>query len=140
MPVEYTVNGNEKKTLDGVLLPANRRVLVETAARTLVADDHGAVVCFNAAAGFTVTLPTPAWDTLSKERTALALPERLGEVICDSIRLRWLDPQVHAKAAPASLPTPAADWLKHLARALEEAGEPRRATELRAAIEQFATR
>jgi hypothetical protein len=60
MPVEYLVSGNEKKTTGGVILPPARKVILETAARTLTADDHGAIVCFHAAAGFTVTLPAPA--------------------------------------------------------------------------------
>lgn len=91
-------------------------------------------------AGVGVRLAGPAWDALSKERTTLTLPESLGEVICDSIRMRWLEPQLHSRAAPASLPLPSANWLKRLAQAIEEAGEPGRAASLRAAIEQFATR
>lgn len=87
-----------------------------------------------------VRLAGPTWDALSKERTALALPDSLGEVICDSIRMRWLEPQLHSRAAPASLPLPSVNWLKRLAQAIEEAGEPGRAAMLRAAIDQFATR
>ena len=60
MPVEVLVAGNEKKTTGGVILGNPPKVILASAALTLTADDHMATVCFNAAAGFTVTLPTPA--------------------------------------------------------------------------------
>jgi len=88
----------------------------------------------------TLRLPAQVRDNLSKDRTALILGDVLGVVVCDSIRLRWQSPKVHAKAAPASLPQPATDWLKALAAAIEEAGEPRLAAHLRAGLEQFAAR
>ena len=87
-----------------------------------------------------VQVAAPMWDTLSKERTGLELPEALGDVICDSIRLCWLEPKLHCRAAPVTLPAAPANWLKQLAQALEEAGEPRVAATLRAGIEQFAKR
>jgi len=60
MPVEMLVNGNETKTVGGVILAQPPKVILADAALTLTAADHLATVCFNAAAGFTVTLPTPA--------------------------------------------------------------------------------
>ncbi len=87
-----------------------------------------------------VTVPASTWDTLSRERTALPLTQNLGVVICDSMRLRWQGPDVHVKIAPATLPLPVVNWLKHLAVALEEAGESRLAATLRAGLEQFAAR
>lgn len=91
-------------------------------------------------AGVRVRVPAAAWAELTRERTGLLLPETMGVVICDSLRLRWAEPKVHVKAAPASLPAPAANWLKRLAQAIEDAGEPRLAAALRGGIEQFATR
>jgi hypothetical protein len=87
-----------------------------------------------------VTIAAPAWDTLTKARTELTLPEGLGVVVCDSLRLRCTEPPVHSKVAPAHLPAPATNWLKQLAQAIEEAGEPRLAAALRAGLEQFAAR
>ncbi len=87
-----------------------------------------------------VAVAAPAWDAVSKERTALTLPDGLGVVVCDSIRLRWSEPKTHSKAAPQSLPAPAVNWLKRLAQAIEEAGDAKAAADLRAGIEQFAAR
>lgn len=101
---------------------------------------EGGVVHFGIDASVPVRLPAPTWDALTKERTNLAIAETMGVVVCDSLRLRWAEPKVHAKAAPASLPTEVANWLKRLAQAIEEAGEPRLAAALREGIEQFATR
>ena len=42
--------------------------------------------------------------------------------------------------APGALPAPSSTWLKHLAQALEEAGRPHLADNLRTALEQFAVR
>jgi hypothetical protein len=85
-------------------------------------------------------LPASEWERLSKERTALPLTQNLGVVICDSMRVRWLDPELHIKIAPASLPAAATEWLKQLAAAIEDAGDPRLAASLRTGLEQFAAR
>ncbi|MBL8755723.1 MAG: hypothetical protein JNK15_20675 [Planctomycetes bacterium] len=98
------------------------------------------VVHFGIDAVTSVRLTAPKWDAVSQERTKLALGEGLGVVICDSLRLRWTQPDLHSKVAPASLPAPAAEWLKTLAQAIEEAGEPRLAAALRAGLEQFVAR
>lgn len=87
-----------------------------------------------------VQLPGPKWDELCKERTALALGENLGVVVCDNLRLRWGPPDVHIKVAPSALPEPAANWLLHLAKAVEEADHPRLAEALRTGLEQFGPR
>lgn len=87
-----------------------------------------------------VQLPGPIWDTLTKERAALPLAGNLGVVVCDSLRAKWPEPAVDVRVAPAALPVPAADWLKRLAAAIEEAGEPRLAAQLRTGLEQFAAR
>jgi len=87
-----------------------------------------------------VQLPGPVWDALSKERAALPLTSNLGVVVCDSMRAKWPEPAVDVRVAPAALPVPAADWLKRLAAAIEEAGEPRLAAHLRQGLEQFAVR
>lgn len=89
-------------------------------------------------AGRRVQLEPAAWQPLLRDRTRLALAENLGVVICDNLRVRLFDPDVHVKVAPASLPAPAADWLKQLAQRLEEGGAPDLATELRRGLEQFA--
>ncbi|HEX5053761.1 MAG TPA: hypothetical protein VFZ65_18420 [Planctomycetota bacterium] len=85
-----------------------------------------------------VQLPAKVAADLARERTALALEGNLGVVICDTMRLRWTTPPVHVKVAPRSLPAPTSNWLKHLAQAIEEAGEPGLAASLRAGLEQFA--
>ena len=87
-----------------------------------------------------VRIPAARWDTLWRERTGIGLGENLGVVICDSMRVRWLDPQTHVKIAPAALPPLATNWLKQLAAAIEEAGDPRLAATLRSGLEQFAAR
>ncbi|MCU0864397.1 MAG: hypothetical protein MUC36_11425 [Planctomycetes bacterium] len=87
-----------------------------------------------------VRIPAPRWEALSRERTTTGLRENLGVVICDSMRVRWQDPEVHVKIAPAALPPSATNWLKQLAAAIEEAGDPRLAATLRSGLEQFAAR
>lgn len=95
---------------------------------------------FGIDAATAVQLPGPVWDTLSKERTALQLDQNFGVVICDNMRLRWGPPDVHVKVAPQSLPEATSKWLLHLAKALEEADQPRHAAALRTGLEQFAPR
>lgn len=89
-------------------------------------------------ARFCVELPASSWDPLSKERAALPLSSNLGAVICDKMRLKWDDVELHINIAPASLPQPAADWFLKLGKALEEADKPHLATAVRNAVEQFA--
>lgn len=101
-------------------------------------DDGQVFLGIDAAARVAISAAT--WERLTKERTALALAESMGVIVCDSMRLRWQDPPTHSKCAPGSLPGPAANWLKALAAALEEAGEPGPAAALRAGLDQFAAR
>lgn len=70
-----------------------------------------------------VRLPADAWKALDAERAALEMPSTLGTVVCDNLRLRWEQPAVHVKAAPASLPAAASAWLAHLAQSIEQADE-----------------
>lgn len=84
-----------------------------------------------------VQLPAEAWQPLSKDRTALALEKSVGVVICDSLRVFQPTSKTNAKVAPASMPEPTADWLKRLARRLEEAGETELAADLRRGLGQF---
>lgn len=55
MPVEYLVNGNEKTTAAGVPRTNFRKVINE--AKTLVAEDSGALCLWSTAAGYLYTLP-----------------------------------------------------------------------------------
>lgn len=87
-----------------------------------------------------VAIPASRWDALWRDHTTLGLRENLGVVICDSMRVRWLDPETHIKIAPSTLPNDATNWLKQLAAAIEEAGDPRLAANLRSGLEQFAAR
>lgn len=87
-----------------------------------------------------VTVPVATWDQLTKEREALDLSGDPGVVICDSIRLFWTQPGVDVKVAPSSLPAAAANWLRHLAGSVEEAGAVRLARDLRTGLDQFAAR
>lgn len=140
----------EKKSGQDLTLPTVRKDTTTFAGGVeMLSCKHGdqfvqwtadGVVHLGVDAAVQVRVAAPGWDTLTKERTQLAVPETMGAVVCDSLRLRWAEPAVHAKAAPASLPAPVADWLKRLAQAIEEAGEPRLAAALRGGIEQFATR
>lgn len=87
-----------------------------------------------------VPIPDAAWRELEQQRGALTLDAALGEVICDSMRLFWTAPDVHAKVAPHSLPAAATNWLEHLARRVEEAGGSELGRDLRVALGQFAAR
>lgn len=91
-------------------------------------------------ARFLVQLPAPIWDELSKARTELPLDKSLGVVVCDALRLKWTQPELHARYAPESLPAPAADWLLSLASALANADKNDLAAALRSAVEQFRVR
>lgn len=140
----------EKKSGQDLTLPTVRKDATSFAGGIeMLSCKHGdqfvqwtadGVVHLGVDAAVQVRVPAPSWDAVTKERTQLAIPETMGAVVCDALRLRWAEPAVHAKAAPASLPAPVADWLKRLAQAIEEAGEPRLAAALRGGIEQFATR
>ena len=94
-------------------------------------------VLFGIDAASSVALPAEAWQPLSQDGAAIALEKSVGVVICDSLRLCSNTAETNAKVAPASLPTPAGDWLKRLAAALENAGESRRAADLRRGLDQF---
>ena len=88
----------------------------------------------------TCRIDTVRWRELSAKATALELPPQSGVVICDKMRIQ-LDPaRPQAAVAPASLPPTAADWLKQLAAAIEEAGAIELASTLRARLEQFVVR
>ena len=100
----------------------------------------GGQVFFGIDAASSATLSEEAWRALSQDEAAITLEKSVGVVICDSLRLCVPDAKANAKAAPASLPTPAADWLKRLAAALENAGEERRAADLRRGLDQFRAR
>ena len=84
-----------------------------------------------------VQLPAAAWRELSKDTTAIALDQSLGDVICDSLRVYLPASGTNAKVAPGALPKPATDWLKRLAQTLEEAGETEVAADLRRGLGQF---
>ncbi len=87
-----------------------------------------------------VRLPADAWQRLDTARKTLEVPTAMGTVVCDAMRLRWSEPDVHAKAAPQSLPAPVSEWLTQLARAIDEVGQPDLAAALRTGVEQFAAR
>ncbi len=87
-----------------------------------------------------VEIPSARWQQLCKDRAVLQLEAAHGVVICDSLNLLWTEPKVQSKIAPESLPPAAADWLKQLAAAIEEAGAPALAERLRRGIGQFAPR
>ena len=95
------------------------------------------VLWFGIDASRRVELPAAAWQPLLQSRTQLALGQNLGVVICDKMRVRLHEPDVHVTVAPQSLPAPAADWLKQLAQRLEEAGHTDVAAALRRNLEQF---
>jgi hypothetical protein len=92
------------------------------------------------AGGETLRLDPERWAALSRRRTALQLAPVVGVVICDSMRLRFDEPELHARVAPRALPEPAANWLKQLAAAFEEAQRPGLAGALRTRLAQFVAR
>lgn len=98
--------------------------------------DDGTVF-FGLDGGDSVQLGDDAWRSLSQDRAAIALEKSVGVVICDSLRITQPGSSTNAKVAPASMPAPAADWLKRLAAKLEEAGEGERAADLRRGLGQF---
>ena len=77
------------------------------------------------------------WTKLLRTATALELPQENGVVICDKLRLQLRTDRPQAAVAPSALPQPAADWLKQLAAAIEESGDPSLAGALRQRLEQF---
>ncbi|MCC7395836.1 MAG: hypothetical protein IT455_02100 [Planctomycetes bacterium] len=87
-----------------------------------------------------VTLAGPVWDELSRLRAALPPFADGGVVICDNLRLCWSAPDVNLRIAPGRMPTAADEWLKRLARAIEEASAPSLASGMRTRFEQFASR
>lgn len=75
MPVEYQVNGNEKSVGAGAApLRSYRKVIAE--AKTLTAEDNGALLIFDAAAGYTITLPPAAkglWFDVTVDTTVTSV-------------------------------------------------------------------
>jgi hypothetical protein len=149
--VRLLIEACRKKSGQDLAMPVARRDagLASTGWIELLSCKHGdQYVQWNAAgevrfgidASSVVKLPAATWQKLDAARAQLVLRESLGEVICDSVRFSWPEPKLHSRAAPASLPAPAAQWLQQLAQAVEEAGDSRHAVPLRAAIEQFAAR
>ena len=138
----------EAKSGDTLIAPERKTDLVTDAAGGIELlsckfGDHflrwseGGTVHFGLEGGASASLAAEAWAGLSKDRAAIALEKSVGVVICDSLRISQAHPKTNAKVAPASMPAPAADWLKRLARALDDAGETERAADLQRALEQF---
>ena len=76
---ELIVNGNEETTPQGVPFHSYRKVVAEAA--TLTAFDNGALISFNAAAGYTVTLPAAQkglWFDISVDTTVTSSVARLA--------------------------------------------------------------
>jgi hypothetical protein len=80
------------------------------------------------------------WRELSDSATALALPAQNGVVICDKLRIAPGPSTEQCQVAPDSLPDSAADWLKRLCAAIEEAQDSELAEALRLRLTQFAAR
>ena len=76
---EQRVNGNDKTDSNAVPETPFRKVIAS--AKTLTADDNGAHIAFDAAAGYTVTLPPAApglYFTVSVDTTVTSLVARLA--------------------------------------------------------------
>lgn len=82
-------------------------------------------------------LPPAKWAELLRAATALALPTENGVVVCDRVRFWPRTDRPQVAAAPHALPATAADWLKQLAAAIEEAGSASLATSIRDRLTQF---
>jgi hypothetical protein len=67
----------------------------------------------------------------------MQLPPQNGVVICDKMRIQIRPDLPQSAVAPESLPTPAAEWLKQLAAAIEESGQTPLADALRQRLGQF---
>lgn len=79
MSKEVIVNGNEETSPAGVPITSFRKVIAE--AKTLTADDNGALLSFNAAAGYTITLPAAQkglWFDVSVDTTVTSVVARLA--------------------------------------------------------------
>lgn len=85
-----------------------------------------------------VALGEASWQELRGELAALALPPQCGVVICDTMRFVPGAGREQSAVAPDSLPAAAAEWLKQLAAAIEEAGNRELADALRDRLSQFA--
>ncbi len=71
-------------------------------------------------------------------KTALTVGGQRGKVVCDYLRLKDETVEKHVKFAPLRLPSPAAEWLKALARAVEKGGEPELSNAILDRLPQFA--
>jgi hypothetical protein len=77
------------------------------------------------------------WAELLRTATPMQLPPQNGVVICDKMRIQIRPDLPQSAVAPESLPTPAAEWLKQLAAAIEESGQTPLADALRQRLGQF---
>lgn len=87
-----------------------------------------------------VVLPQASWQPLATAAAQLQPAAEAGVVICDRLRLVLEQPARQGVVAPAAMPAEMADWLKHLAAAIEEAGDAAAAATLRDRLAQFAAR
>lgn len=90
-----------------------------------------------------IQIPPDRWEQLMDAATVFELPNHLGVVICDKLRLvRPTKDQTLAQSvvAPDNLPVTVTDWLKQLAAAIEETDNRELAVALRDRLGQFATR
>lgn len=111
MPQEYRVEGNQKLSMAGVPVTMRRKVF-RGLARTLTAEDSGALCLWDTAAGFIYTLPTCAegiwfdfWATVTATSLAhkfitASASEFLGGTIMQGTDTTYL-PAAH-DANPAS--------------------------------------
>jgi hypothetical protein len=95
-------------------------------------------VRFGLDAASRMTIPAERWQDLTQKRSAIALDGTIGVVVCDSLRLRWSNPELHARLAPASLPADARAWLEQFAQAIEATAGAAAAAPIAACLEQFA--
>lgn len=79
---EQRRNGNEVVNANNVPMAPLRRVL--TGARTLTADDNGAICLFNTAAGYTITLPAASPGLYFDFAVTTTITSVGAKVICAS--------------------------------------------------------
>lgn len=95
------------------------------------------VLHFGLDGGIVLQLPAADWQRLVQSQARLDWSADLGQIVCDNLRLRWGQPIVHHKVAPARLPAAAAEWFGALADAVAAAGRADLAETLRAGLGQF---
>lgn len=82
MPKEYRVNGNDREDLESGVARSLTTPVFSGAAKTLTAEDSGALCLFSTAAGYTYTLPAAAVGLYFDFLITTTITSSAAKVIC----------------------------------------------------------